>query len=155
MDEGELKKKLTPEQYRVMRQGDTEPPFTGKYAHTQDKGVYRCAACGAKLFSSDAKFDSGTGWPSFTEPMNREHIELREDLSHGPPSPDGFRRRQGFGGQVGRASMRRVEVRCKRCGSHLGHVFDDGPQNRGGKRYCINSCAIDLEKPPEEDMKTP
>ncbi len=136
MDEEELQKKLTPEQYRVMRQQGTEPRFSGKYAHTKDKGVYRCAACGAELFSSDAKFDSGTGWPSFTEPIHhmsgnvsngasRERIELREDTAHG---------------------MQRVEVRCKRCGSHLGHVFDDGPKERGGKRYCINSVALDLKK---------
>lgn len=123
--EEEWKSRLTPEQYRVMREQGTEPAFSGKYAETKDEGMYRCAACGAELFSSDTKFDSGTGWPSFTEPSNREHIELREDLAHG---------------------MRRVEVRCKRCGSHLGHVFDDGPRERGGQRYCINSCALELEK---------
>lgn len=134
MDEGELKEKLTPEQYRVMRGRETEPPFTGRYASTKDMGVYRCAACGEELFSSEAKFDSGAGWPSFTEPKNRENIELREDLSGG---------------------MRRVEVRCKRCGSHLGHVFDDGPPERGGKRYCINSVALELEKYPEGGIKTP
>lgn len=128
------KKKLTPEQYRVMRQGDTEPPFSGKYAHTQDKAVYRCAACGQELFSSEAKFDSSTGWPSFIEPMNREHVELREDLSDG---------------------MRRVEVRCSKCGSHLGHVFNDGPQDRSGKRYCINSVALELEKQPEAGAENP
>lgn len=134
--EEEWRGRMTPEQYRVMREQGTEAPFSGKYAYTKDQGVYRCAACGAELFSSEAKFDSGTGWPSFTEPMNpvrngvsngvnREHIELREDTSGG---------------------MRRVEVLCKRCGSHLGHVFEDGPIDRGGKRYCINSCALDLEK---------
>lgn len=121
--EAEWRDRLTPEQYRVMRGGETEPPFTGKCAHTQDQGVYCCAACGQELFSSEAKFDSGTGWPSFTEPKNREHIELREDLSGG---------------------MRRVEVRCKRCGSHLGHVFDDGPKPTG-KRYCINSVALEFQ----------
>lgn len=131
--ETEWREKLTPEQYRVMREAGTEPPFSGAYTRAKDKGMYRCAACGAELFSSDAKFDSGTGWPSFTEPKNREHVELREDLSHG---------------------MRRVEVRCKRCGSHLGHVFDDGPVDRRlpagrqGKRYCINSCALDFEPQP-------
>ena len=121
----EWQERLTPEQYRIMRQGETEPPFSGMYAYAKDRGVYRCAACGAGLFSSDAKFDPGTGWPSFSEPMNREHILLREDVSHG---------------------MRRIEVRCRRCDSHLGHVFDDGPADRGGRRYCINSCALQLEK---------
>lgn len=122
--EGEWRRRLTPEQYRVLREKGTEAPFTGEYTDAKDKGVYRCAACGAELFSSDTKFDSGTGWPSFTDPMNREHIELREDLSHGTT---------------------RVEVLCKRCGSHLGHVFNDGPRERGGKRYCINSCALELK----------
>lgn len=133
--EEEWRQKLTPEQYRVLRERGTEPPFAGKYTHAKEKGMYRCAACGEELFSSNAKFDSGTGWPSFTEPANRANVELREDLSGGPPSPDGF----------GRASMRRVEVVCAHCGSHLGHVFDDGPADRGGKRYCINSCALELE----------
>ena len=127
------KRVLTPEQYRVMREKGTEAPFSGEHAHEKRTGMYHCAACGLELFSSDAKFDSGTGWPSFTEPANREHIELKEDLNHG---------------------MRRIEVRCSRCGSHLGHVFDDGLKERGGngstrlttKRYCINSCALDLEK---------
>ncbi len=219
--EEEWRRKLTPEQYRVLREKGTESAFSGKYTDTKDEGIYRCAACGAELFSSGAKFDSGTGWPSFTQParspayyvyvlrmnngqlyvgsthnltarvvahkngkvfttrkylpiavihyevfdseknarergkilkyhgsafaklkarivnngeislagftdpMNREHVELREDISQG---------------------MRRVEVLCKCCGSHLGHVFDDGPRDRGGKRYCINSCALDLEK---------
>ncbi len=123
--EEEWRRELTPEQYRVVRQGATEAAFSGQYADTKDKGVYRCAACGAELFSSDTKFDSGTGWPSFTNPTHREHIALREDLSGG---------------------MRRVEVLCQRCGSHLGHVFDDGPIEKGGKRYCINSCALDLKK---------
>lgn len=123
--EDEWRRELTPEQYRVLREKETEPAFSGRYADTKDTGVYRCAACGAELFSSDTKFDSGTGWPSFTDPMNRERVELHEDTSGG---------------------MRRVEVLCKRCGSHLGHVFEDGPIDRGGKRYCINSCALDLEK---------
>ena len=115
---------LTPEQYAVLRQQATEPPFTGKYALTKDKGMFKCAGCGAELFSSDTKFDSGSGWPSFTEPAVAEAVELREDRSHG---------------------MVRTEVVCARCGGHLGHVFDDGPRDAGGLRYCINSCALDLE----------
>ena len=120
-----MKKKLTPEQYHVMREKGTEAPFTGKYYKEHAKGMYRCAVCGAELFSSDTKFDSGTGWPSFTEPANLANVELRPDHEYG---------------------MNRVEVICKNCGSHLGHVFDDGPAEKGGKRFCINSCALDLEK---------
>ena len=116
---------LSPELRRVARDGGTEAPFTGKYWQNHEKGVYRCAICGAELFSSDAKFDSDTGWPSFTEPANLEHIELRPDTSHG---------------------MNRTEVRCKKCGAHLGHVFDDGPRETGGKQYCINSVCLDFEK---------
>ena len=125
MDDQELKETLTPEQYAVMRQGGTEKPFTGSYWNDHGKGMYVCAACGQELFSSDTKFDSGTGWPSFTDPVHQEHVELVPDDSHG---------------------MHRVEVRCKRCGSHLGHVFDDGPSDKGGKRYCINSVCL-LKKP--------
>lgn len=132
----EWRKKLTPEQYAVMRERGTEAPFSGKYHNSHEKGMYVCAACGNELFSSDAKFDSGTGWPSFTDPANREHIDLCEDLSHG---------------------MQRVEVLCKKCGAHLGHAFDDlpetyrsgragGPGDRGGKRYCINSVCLDLKR---------
>jgi methionine-R-sulfoxide reductase len=129
-DEDEFKKKLTPLQYHVLREAGTEPPFTGKYWHEKTPGMYRCAACGAALFSSEAKFDSMTGWPSFTEPINPENVELREDLSH---------------------QMKRIEVRCKRCGSHLGHVFNDGPtelldgQPASGRRFCVNSAALELE----------
>jgi peptide-methionine (R)-S-oxide reductase len=122
--EEELKKKLTPEQFDVVCHGATEAPGSGKYLHTKDKGMYSCVACGNELFSSDTKFDSGTGWPSFTEPANRENVELLPDRSGG---------------------MVRVEVRCKKCGAHLGHVFDDGP-GASGKRYCINSLALDLKK---------
>src|SRR5919107_1038846 len=120
----EWRQELTPEQYQVLRLAGTEPPFTGKYYDCHDDGIYRCAACGAELFSSDTKFESGSGWPSFTEPRVGEAVEVREDRSHG---------------------MVRTEVVCKRCGGHLGHVFDDGPRDRGGLRYCINSCALDLD----------
>lgn len=116
---------LTPELRAIAREGGTEAPFTGKYLHTKDKGMYVCAVCGQELFSSDAKFDSGTGWPSFTEPANLEHVELKDDFS---------------------AGMHRTEVVCKNCGAHLGHVFDDGPEKAGGKRYCINSVCLDLKK---------
>ena len=121
MHDEELKHKLTPEQYQVMRQGGTEAPFSGAYVHDHGKGMYVCAACGQELFSSETKFDSGTGWPSFTDPVNLKNIELRKDDSHG---------------------MARTEVLCRNCGSHLGHVFDDGPADKGGKRYCINSVCL-------------
>ena len=103
----------------------TEPPFSGKYWDSHEKGMYECAKCGTALFSSDTKFDSGTGWPSFTEPANLERIELVPDTTLG---------------------MLRTEVKCKTCGAHLGHVFDDGPEDQGGKRYCINSACLELEK---------
>jgi len=109
----------------IKKDNYTEPPFTGKYWNAHDKGMYKCAVCGNELFSSDTKFDSGTGWPSFTEPANRENVELVPDNSGG---------------------MVRTEVRCKKCGAHLGHVFDDGPKEKGGKRYCINSVCLKLEK---------
>ena len=120
--EDQWREELTPEQYAILRGKGTEAPFTGKYVHTKDDGVYRCGACGAELFSSDTKFDSGSGWPSFTEPAVAEAVELHEDGSHG---------------------MVRTEVTCARCGSHLGHVFPDGP-GPGGQRYCINSLSLEL-----------
>jgi peptide-methionine (R)-S-oxide reductase len=126
--EQEWREQLTPDQYRVLRQKGTEPPFTGKYTFAKEEGIYRCAACGNELFRSDAKFDSGTGWPSFTEPAVAEAVELREDSSHG---------------------MVRTEVVCRRCGSHLGHVFDDGPAPTG-LRYCINGVCLTLESPASE-----
>jgi peptide-methionine (R)-S-oxide reductase len=120
MTEEEWRRRLTPEQYRVLRQQGTEPPFSHPYSSAKEEGVYRCAGCGAELFRSEAKFDSGTGWPSFTDPALADAVELRPDRSHG---------------------MVRTEVACGRCGSHLGHVFDDGPAPTG-LRYCINGVCL-------------
>lgn len=114
---------LTPEQYRVMREAGTEPPFTGAYVDTEDEGVYRCAACGNPLFRSEAKYHSGCGWPSFYAPISPDAVEEVPDTSH---------------------NMVRTEIRCGACGSHLGHVFEDGPQPTG-LRYCMNSVALDFE----------
>ena len=120
LSEQEWRERLTPEQYAVLRQQATERPFTGTYTDTEDPGVYRCAGCGAELFRSEAKFHSGSGWPSFVEPAELEAVEVRLDRSHG---------------------MVREEVVCATCGGHLGHVFDDGPQPTG-KRYCMNGVAM-------------
>ncbi|MHA1150084.1 MAG: peptide-methionine (R)-S-oxide reductase MsrB [Promethearchaeota archaeon] len=120
--ENEWKEKLTEEQYFILRKKGTERPFTGQFWDNHEKGIYKCAGCGADLFSSESKFDSGTGWPSFSDVINNENIELKEDRSLG---------------------MIRTEVLCKNCGGHLGHLFMDGPSNC---RYCINSVSLDFEK---------
>jgi peptide-methionine (R)-S-oxide reductase len=119
---------LTPEQYEVTRRAGTERAFTGPYWDSKDEGSYTCVCCGTELFDSDTKFESGTGWPSFTEPKNLEHVELRSDNS---------------------LFMRRTEVICKNCDAHLGHVFEDGPVEAGGMRYCINGCALDFKPLPQ------
>lgn len=121
--EEEWRRELTPEQYRVLREKGTDRPFTGEYEYTSTPGVYRCAGCGAELFTSESKFDSGCGWPAFTEPLNKSQVEEHDDTSFG---------------------MRRVEVTCANCGGHLGHVFPDGPRPTG-MRYCINSTSLKLE----------
>lgn len=127
--EEEWEKDLTPEQYRVLRKKGTEPPFSGDLYYNKEKGVYACAACGQELFSSDTKFNSGTGWPSFGAALAEDRVRLLTDNSH---------------------LMKRIEVVCSRCGGHLGHVFDDGPKPTG-KRYCINSVSLDFKEQAGED----
>jgi peptide-methionine (R)-S-oxide reductase len=124
MSKDQLRKMLTPDQFRVTQEKGTETPFTGKYVDTKDRGTYKCVVCGNDLFKSGDKFDSGTGWPSFTRPAKDSSVGMKGDGSH---------------------FMRRTEVVCEKCGAHLGHVFDDGP-GPTGKRFCINSCSLRLEK---------
>ena len=131
--EDEWRRQLTGQQYHVLREAGTEPAFTGAYWDVHDDGTYHCAACGAALFSSDTKFESGSGWPSFYEAMHPDAVELRVDRTFG---------------------MVRTEVRCRRCGSHLGHVFPDGPRPTG-QRFCMNSASLTLERPTKEDAELP
>jgi peptide-methionine (R)-S-oxide reductase len=127
--EEDWKRELAPEQYAVLREKATERPWSGKHNETKDPGVFRCAGCGAELFSSDAKFESGSGWPSFYQPAGDDAVETEEDRT---------------------LFMRRTEVLCSSCGGHLGHVFEDGPKPTG-LRYCINSCALDFERAPKPE----
>jgi len=122
--DAQWREELTPEQYQVLRKAGTERAFTGKYVDNHADGTYTCAGCGAELFDSETKFESGSGWPSFTEPKVAEAVEVKRDISHG---------------------MIRTEVTCKACGGHLGHVFEDGPRDKGGLRYCMNSCAMEFQ----------
>jgi peptide-methionine (R)-S-oxide reductase len=126
-NDADLRARLTPEQYHVTQEKGTERAFTGAYWDSHEPGMYRCIVCGEPLFSSGDKFDSGTGWPSFTRPAEGAAVATEADNS---------------------LFMRRTEVHCRKCGAHLGHVFDDGPREAGGQRYCINSCSLDFEKSP-------
>lgn len=127
--DGDWKRKLTREQYEVCRNKGTETPFLGEYYYSKDKGIYKCVCCGNELFTSETKFDSGTGWPSFYAPINQNNVEYLVDDSFG---------------------MKRIEINCKKCGAHLGHVFDNGPHPTN-KRYCINSISLKLAKEKDED----
>lgn len=131
MNDSDFKKKLTPEQYKILREKGTEAPFSGKLLHEKRTGDYICAACGKVVFKSDTKFDSGSGWPSFNQPANTEAVKLTEDTSQG---------------------MHRIEVTCSNCGSHLGHVFNDAPDQPTGMRFCINSTSLGFksEKKPDK-----
>lgn len=132
LSEEEWKKRLTPEQYQILRRQATERAFTGKYWNHKDEGAYTCAGCGQELFTSEAKFESGCGWPSFWDAVDPSKVVLRDDTSYG---------------------MRRTEVLCARCGGHLGHLFDDAPSTPTGQRYCINSACLNFK--PEADSETP
>lgn len=144
MDEVVWRKKLTPEQYRVLREKGTEAPFFGKYVYEKKDGTYNCAACGNPLFSSDAKFDSGTGWPSFDQALPGA-VKYEHDRSFGTDRT--LSKSQGFVGRSSRPERDDVaEVLCAKCGSHLGHVFNDGPKTTTGKRYCMNSVCLELEE---------
>jgi peptide-methionine (R)-S-oxide reductase len=125
LSESEWREKLTPEQYSILRQAQTEAPFSGAFLYNEAKGIYVCAACGHKLFKSEQKFDALCGWPSFYDVIDKKAVSLKEDLSHG---------------------LRRVEVTCANCGSHLGHVFNDAPEQPTGMRFCINSLSLDFNQ---------
>ncbi len=132
--DAEWRQVLTPEQYRIMRQKGTEGAFTGQYWNNKDEGLYRCTGCGTPLFSSETKFDSGSGWPSFYAPVEQDNVEVEQDTSFG---------------------MSRTEVLCANCEAHLGHVFDDGPRDKTGLRYCINSASLAFDPEAEADESSP